>query len=119
MCAHPPQKSSETDEEEKRERVEAARQDETLDDEQVKRLERMHLPWRDWFENEYMQYWYWLAVLAGNLFLLLDLAQRFHVNDAPGIALLLVTFGVLVALEYKLFMRLWPEGPLSRTREKL
>jgi len=119
MCAHQPKRFwQRSDDEERRERVEAARQDETLDDEQVKRLARKHLPWKDWLVGEYLIYWYWLVVLTGDLFLLMDVFQRYHVRDMLGILGSLTLFGVLVWLEYRLFEMLWPESTMSRPKEK-
>jgi len=119
MCAHQPKRFWQRDDaEERRERVDAARQDESLDDEQVKRLARKHLPWKDWLINEYVIYWYWLAFLAVDLFLLLDAAQRYHVEDARGILILLIALGVLVWLEYLLFAKIWQERLMSRPKEK-
>jgi len=116
MCAHQPQRSSGKDDEERRERVAEAEQDETLDKDQVKRLARKHLPWTDWIKGEYSQYWYWLLVLAGDAFILMDFAQRYHVKDAIGIFGLLAVFLALATLEYLLFTRLWPEGNILKNR---
>jgi hypothetical protein len=119
MCAHQPKRFwQRDDDEERRDRVDAAKQDESLNDEQVMRLARKHLPWKDWLVNEYLIYWYWLAALAGDLFLLLDMAQRYHVRDARGIVILLVALGVLIWLEYRLFGTIWPEGKKSRPKEE-
>lgn len=116
MCAHQPQRSSSKDDEERRERVAEAEQDETLGKDQVKRLARKHLPWSDWIKGEYAQYWYWLLVLAGDAFVLMDIAQRYHIKDAIGIFGLVAAFLVLAILEYLLFTRLWPEGNLLKGR---
>jgi len=119
MCAHQPKRFwQRDDDEDRRERVDAAKQDESLSDEQVKRLARKHLPWKDWLVSEYLIYWYWLAVLAGDLFLLLDTAQRYHVRDALGIVILIVAFGVLIWLEYRLFDTIWPKSSMERPKEE-
>lgn len=114
MCAHQPQRSSSKDDEERRERVAEAEQDETLGKDQVKRLARKHLPWSDWIKGEYAQYWYWLLVLAADGFVLMDVAQSFHVKDALGIFGLVAAFAILAILEYQLFIRIWPQDDFLR-----
>lgn len=116
MCAHQPQRSSNKDDEERRERVAEAEQDETLGKDQVNRLARKHLPWSDWIKGEYAQYWYWLLVLAADGFVLMDFSQRFHVKDSLGIFGLLAAFVVLGILEYQLFIRIWPQDNFLRGR---
>jgi hypothetical protein len=116
MCAHQPQRSSGKDDEERRERVAEAEQDETLGKDQVQRLARKHLPWSDWLKGEYAQYWYWLLVLAADGFVLMDVSQNFHVKDAIGIFGLVAAFICLAILEYQLFVRIWSRGNFLKDR---
>ena len=89
--------------------------DETLDDEQVKRLTRKHSPWSDWLKNEYAQYWYWLVVLALDIFLLMDVVERYHLRDAVGVVGALAAFIGVASAAYLLFVRIWPESTLRWT----
>ncbi len=87
MSEHQSRRPSESGKQTKREKLAEIRMDESLDDEQVKRLTRKHSPWSDWLMNEYAQYWYWLGVLAADAFVLMDVAGRYHVRDSAGFAL--------------------------------
>ncbi len=89
--------------------------DETLSDDQAKRLTRKHSPWSDWLKNEYAQYWYWIVVLAMDVFLLMDVVQRYHVRDAIGLVATLAVFVGAVSIEYLLFVKIWPESTLRWT----
>jgi hypothetical protein len=109
MSEHQPQRQSRNSRESKRDRLAEIRMDETLDDEQVRRLTRKHSPWSDWLLNEYLQYWYWIIVLAINVFPLMDIAQRYHVRDFPGIAGMVSAFIAATAVEYFAFVKIWPE----------
>lgn len=92
--------------------------DESLHPDQVKRIARKHLPWKDWLLAEFLRYWYWLGVLALTVFGLMDLASRYHVRDTLGIGLLAALFILLLALEIKLYICIWPEGSLTRFGDK-
>lgn len=67
--------------------------------------------------HDYAKYWYVLGAIALDVFLLLGLAQSCHVNDALGIAALLLLLVALTAVEIVGFFRFWPrsmrpdEGP--------
>ncbi len=112
MSEHPNRRQSEDGKQAKREKLAEIRMDETLDSEQVKRLTRKHSPWTDWLRNEYAQYWYWLVVLAVDIFLLMDAADRYHVRNAIGLVALLAAFIGAVFAEYLLFTVIWPESAL-------
>jgi hypothetical protein len=118
MCAHQPQRSSKTANEEKRDKLAEIRMDESLDDEQVKRLTRKHAPWSDWIVHEYLPYWYWLGVLSVNVFFLMDVAQRYDVSDLSGRAGILLAFIAFTVAEYFVFAKLWPDNPFSWLLEK-
>jgi hypothetical protein len=87
--------------------------DESLRDDQVQRLTRKHAPWSDWILGEYLQYWYWLVVLAADIFLVMDLVQRYHVRDSIGLVLMIFGFVAAVYAEYLLFLRIWPAKALN------
>lgn len=118
MCAHQPQRSSRTTKNEKRERLAEIRMDESLSDEQARRLTRKHAPWSDWIVHEYLPYWYWLCLLAVDVFFLMDVAQRNDVGDLAGIAGIVSVFFALVVGEFLLFAKIWPHNPLSRFLDK-
>lgn len=108
--AKPPQETAD----ERRARVYAARRDESLDDEQVRRLARKHLPWKDWILSDFLRYWFWLGVLAVTTFALMDLARVLHLRDAVGIATLAALFLTAVVLASMLYLRIWPRGIMTR-----
>ena len=92
----------------------AARRDDSLDDEQIRRLARKHLPWKDWILADFLRYWFWLGVLGATTFALMDLARMFHLRDALGIATLAALFFAVVVLAAMLYVRIWPNGILTR-----
>ncbi len=116
MSEHQPQRSSTSEREKRREKVAEAKEDETLADDQVKRIARKHLPWSDWIMGEYMQYWYWLIVLAIDAFVLMDISQRYHVRDSLGVLALIGAFTGAVFGEYLVFIKLWPESAVFKSR---
>ncbi len=117
MCARQPPESRPSDEERRRAVLDAI-DNPALDDSQVLRIMRAHLPWKDWFYSEFLRYWFWLGFLALNTFALMELARAYGINDAVGIFGLILLFVLLVALEYRLYRRLWPEGALTGLKER-
>ena len=117
MSEHHPQKSSRSSSEAKREKLAEIRMDESLRDDQVKRLMRKHSPWSDWILNEYLQYWYWILFMAADVFLIMDAAQRYHVGDALGAIGLIAAFVGAIVAEYLLFIRIWPDSSIRWLRE--
>ncbi len=65
--------------------------------------------------NEYAQYWYWLAVLAVDAFVLMDVLERYHVRDGLGILGIIGGFFAALAAEYLLFVKIWPDSALRWT----
>jgi hypothetical protein len=116
MSEHQPQRSSTSEKEKRREKVAEAKDDETLADDQIKRIARKHLPWSDWIMGEFMQYWYWLLVLAMDVFVIMDLAQRYHVRDSLGLLVIVGVFIGFVVAEYLVFIKLWPESAVFKDR---
>jgi hypothetical protein len=112
MSEHQPQKSSRSNSDAKREKLAEIRMDETLGDDQVKRLTRKHSPWSDWLMSEFLQYWYWLVVLAADVFLLMDVVQKYHVRDSAGAVGIIAAFVIAAVAEYLLFIRIWSESTL-------
>lgn len=117
MCALQPRESKPSDEERRRAVLEAIGNPE-LDDSQVTRIMRMHLPWKDWLYSEFLRYWFWLGFLALNAFALTELARVYDINDAIGIVELMVLFVLFLALEYRLYKRFWPVGALTDVKER-
>jgi len=103
---------------ERRAKVYAARRDETLEPEQVMRIARKHLPWRDWLLAEFCRYWYWLGVLALDVFGTMEVARAYHVRDTLGITALAIMLIALLVPEVMLYLRIWPEGGLTRFDRK-
>jgi hypothetical protein len=113
MSEHQTQKPSRIGKEAEREKLAEIRMDESLRDDQVQRLTRKHAPWSDWILGEFLQYNYWLGVLAVDVFLIMDLVQRYHVRNATGLVLAIIGFMAAVYGEYLLFLRIWPANDLK------
>lgn len=86
-----------------------------LDRDQVMRILRRDLPWKDWLVSDYLRYWYAVGSLALDAFLLMGLADRYHMRDPLGLAMLAGVGLALVASEVAGYMVIWPENALTRS----
>jgi hypothetical protein len=87
--------------------------DERLTDEQVVRMLRAKMSWKDWLKYDFARYWYAVGVLSFDSFLVLSVAYTYHVADALGILLLSILFVAMCIGEFLLYRRIWPQGILT------
>ena len=110
------QTSSETREQSEKENLslEAILKDESIPDDQIVRILRARMTWKDWVKFDFLRYWFAIGSLAFDVFLVLSLASAHNVSDLLGSALLVFLFAGLCMAEYLLYHRIWPEGILTR-----
>jgi hypothetical protein len=87
--------------------------DERLTDEQVVRMLRAKMSWKDWLKYDFARYWYAVGVFSFDSFLVLSVAYTYHVADALGILLLSILFVAMCIGEFLLYRRIWPQGILT------
>jgi hypothetical protein len=87
--------------------------DERLTDEQVVRMLRAKMSWKDWLKYDFARYWYAVGVFSFDSFLVLSIAYTYHVADALGILLLSILFVAMCIGEFLLYRRIWPQGILT------
>ncbi len=92
----------------------ALEEDSDLPEEQAVKLVRKHLPWKDWLLADFLRYWYVLACLALDVFLPLQIARWLHADSAYGILGLVVLLALLVYLETRMYIWIWPSGVKTR-----
>lgn len=88
--------------------------DESIPDDQIVRILRVRMTWKDWVKFDFLRYWFAVGAMAFNTFLVLNLASAYNVSDLIGAALLVILFAGLGIAEYLLYRKLWPEGILTR-----
>lgn len=82
---------------------------------QALKVLRNELPWKDWLLTDFLRYWYWLGVFALDIFITLESARRFHVNDVLGRVVLAVVFLAVAAVAFLAYHEIWIEGPFTRS----
>ncbi|MBU1915340.1 MAG: hypothetical protein ABIE25_00425 [Thermoplasmatota archaeon] len=92
----------------------ALEEDSDLPEEQAVKLVRKHLPWKDWLLADFLRYWYVLGCLALDVFLPLRIARWLHADSAYSILGLVVLLLVLVYLETRTYIWIWPSGVKTR-----
>lgn len=88
--------------------------DESIPDDQIVRILRARMTWKDWVKFDFLRYWFVVGAMAFNTFFVLHLAAAYYVSDLIGAALLVILFVGLGMAEYLLYRKLWPEGILTR-----
>jgi len=89
-------------------------EDEEMERSRAMRALRRELPWKDWFLLDFLRYWYWLAIVTLEVFLILGLRGTYHVRDILGVALLGVIGGLTLGFGYFGYRVLWPQGGFTR-----
>lgn len=87
---------------------------EDMPEEQAVKILRKHLPWKDWLLVDYLRYWYGLGALALDVFLPLHIARSYHLRTVPWILALVLLLAVLLYLEARIYLWLWPSGVETR-----
>lgn len=89
-------------------------QETEMEDTQALKVLRNELPWKDWILTDFLRYWYWLGVFALDIFLVLELTRRYHVDDALGAALLAAVFLAIAGIAFMGYHKVWIEGPFTK-----
>jgi len=92
---------------------------EELSDTEVVRLLRSNMPWRDWIFNDLLRYFYGIGAFAFNIFVILEIARINDIGDSVGILLLSLAFILLLVFEFLLYKRIWPQGILTGSEERV
>ena len=92
---------------------------EELSDTEVVRLLRSNMPWRDWIFNDLLRYFYGIGAFAFNIFVILEIARINNIGDSGGILLLSLAFILLLVFEFLLYKRIWPQGILTGSEERV
>jgi len=90
-----------------------------LEDNEMERMQAMRnlrreLPWKDWLLLDFLRYWYWLAIVTLEAFLILSLIGTYHVKDILGDFLLVAIAALITGLGYFGYRILWPQGGFTR-----
>ena len=80
---------------------------------------RSSMSWRDWIFNDLLRYFYAIGAFAFDVFMILEIARKNHVGDSVGIFLLSLTFIFLLVFEFLLYKRIWSQGILTGSEERV
>jgi hypothetical protein len=93
--------------------------DEELSDTDVVRLLRSSMSWRSWIFNDLLRYFYAIGAFAFDVFIILEIARKYHVGDSAGVILVSLTLIFLLISEFLIYRRIWPQGILSGSEERV
>lgn len=87
--------------------------DGSIPDDQIVRILRARMTWKDWLRYDFLRYWFAMAAFAFNTFLVLGIAYTYQVSDILGAVGLATIFAGMCIAEYLLYRRIWPQGILT------
>jgi hypothetical protein len=84
-----------------------------LSEERELRILRNTMTWKEWVLYDFLRYWYAIGTLGLVGLLLAQIAYRYHVRDATGLALLALVGFTMVVLLFYAYRFIWPQGAFT------